>query len=229
MRNHRSGLLRSWSKPSRVQRTLWSWPGGAHRVWKWNLLCARCLWPWPKQISPIFTAEDHLLLENVGELLFISHLTQDHQVFTKHLLFEGLGNVRYLQWWNPTAPSQARGWITSSSSLSVLQNLFPPEVHLSAFFHLAVHFLLSLVQISAFVKGSQLCFHPSTSVTSFSLCQRLSPGWQLVINEPIQQKQKLDRHLLCKTSGLCLAENRTKPALTSWGVIPKSLSAQDDS
>lgn len=62
-----------------------------------------------------------------------------------------------------------------------------------------------------------------------SLPARLSPGWQLVINEPIQQKQKLDRHLLCKTSGLCLAENRTKPALTSWGVIPKSLSAQDDS
>lgn len=56
-------------------------------------------------------------------------------------------------------------------------------------------------------------FHFCHILLSFPVS--LSPGWQLVINEPIQQKQKLDSHLLCKTPGLCLAESRTKPVLIS--------------
>lgn len=174
-----------------------------------------------KNSFPGCTGEDCMLLKNGLEIAPRPTAAWEHfgtgPPCLHHISAEclhwigGLGFMGYLMLvrWNPATCSLTCWSVKCPQFLFVCLIQHPPTwAASSCFLPLAVHFLLTFVQSSAFVKVLQLLSHTYTFVTYLP---RGSPhGWQLVINEPIQHKQKLHSHLLCKTSASCLVENRTK-------------------
>lgn len=129
-----------------------------------------------------------------------------------------------LGWWRRIYGIFAVGLVKSTYLFSDILGDEAPSVPLclcyTTSFHLRCISLFSSTWQCIFflvLCTLSLCKGFTVVLSHFHFCHILvsSPpslphGWQLVINKPIQLKQKLDSHLLWKTSGLWLSENRTK-------------------